>query len=652
MRVVTVVVAALTVLVASAVGSSASVARAAEASGVAPEVDVLALSSLPGAALTLHLDVLGGELRGTDFNDRHGLDVLEVPPFSVDGDPALSADERALVHRTWASLAEDFAPFAVNVTTARPPADALHRSSQDDGRYGLRVVLTQDMVVDAACHCGGAATFDAFGAVGSASTWGGTVLVFSNGGPHGGLGATAAHEVGHTLGLLHDGRDGSAYHDGAGGWAPIMGAPWEAPLTQWSAGEYAGATTRQDDLALIAARIPLRADEPWGLQLDPGDGAQHGVVTTRRDVDAWTVVGTGRTATVTASTATPTGGRDPNLDLALTLRRPGAAPVVVDPAGVADATWRGRVPAGEVWTVEVDGVGHGDPRAPGGYSDYGSVGTYAVSVSGVADAPGFRPVLPELPVLTGGSTWTSAPTTTTSTGDGAAGTSPYVFRAAGLPAGLTMAGDGRISGTPSEGGTFGFTVAATDATGAVASVAGHVTVRFPAPVVTSTALPQARTGVPYTARLQAGSGDGRYTWRAVGGLPPGLVVASDGTLSGTTRAAGTWPLVVAVRSGGVETRRSLPLTVAAPVALPASRVLAPARVGQPWTASFRITGGVPAFRWGYRNVPPGMSVSLTPSRTALTLAGRPTRAGTWHVVVAVADGGGTRSERVYTVTVR
>src|SRR5262249_26837211 len=79
-----------------------------------------------------------------------------------------------------------------------------------------------------------------------------------------------SHEIGHNLGLSHDGRtDGVEYYTGHGSgntsWAPIMGAGYGRNVTQWSKGDYYLANNTQDDLATIAAKISYRSD-------DRGDG--------------------------------------------------------------------------------------------------------------------------------------------------------------------------------------------------------------------------------------------------------------------------------------------------------------------------------------------------------------------------------------------
>ncbi|MBU0678991.1 MAG: zinc-binding dehydrogenase [Verrucomicrobia bacterium] len=76
-----------------------------------------------------------------------------------------------------------------------------------------------------------------------------------------------SHEVGHTLGLYHDGRTSppEEYYAGHGsgitGWAPIMGVGYYREFVQWSKGEYANANNSEDDLAIISALIAYLADD-------------------------------------------------------------------------------------------------------------------------------------------------------------------------------------------------------------------------------------------------------------------------------------------------------------------------------------------------------------------------------------------------------
>ena len=65
------------------------------------------------------------------------------------------------------------------------------------------------------------------------------------------LGEVSSHEVGHTVGLSHDGNSSTSYYSGHGNWAPIMGSGYNRNVTQWSKGEYANANQLQNDLTII-----------------------------------------------------------------------------------------------------------------------------------------------------------------------------------------------------------------------------------------------------------------------------------------------------------------------------------------------------------------------------------------------------------------
>jgi hypothetical protein len=71
-------------------------------------------------------------------------------------------------------------------------------------------------------------------------------------------------------------------------------------------------------------------------------------------------------------------------------------------------------------------------------------------------------------------------------------------------------------------------------------------------ITTTSPLPGGTVGVPYSQLLQATGGTPPYTWTATG-VPAGLTLSSNGTLSGTPTATGTSGIVVTVTDSAVTT---------------------------------------------------------------------------------------------------
>ena len=428
--------------------------------------------SRPGADVTVYLDFEGETLEGTHWNDA----VYEGDPPTLvrEAIPTLNfegaaAADTAFVEEVWAAVAEDYAPFDVNVTIAEPKDDDLYKTSADDDKYGSHVIITDsyDETLPEAAGTGGLAWL---GGVGSDYLTGALVFTEGVGGGNSAdatarsIADTASHEAGHNFGLQHDGHGDDEYYQPTDGvWGPIMGATYQVPLSQWSMGEYNESTQGQDDLAIITDRSkaeelfvgwqnasgefataycydptevdddnPQPGDEVYGIDendecdtsdvytatftytdradpaadevdgtldtakaLDNTDGTFEAAsaIETSDDVDVYSVTTTGGTVSATVEVA----DLHPNLDAKLTLRDEAGDEIAAnDPAaeresedvaiGLGASVSVDDLAAGTYY-LSVEGVGFGDPSTAtggptgnaGGYTDYGSLGYFALS---------------------------------------------------------------------------------------------------------------------------------------------------------------------------------------------------------------------------------------------------------------------------------
>ncbi|HSJ33033.1 MAG TPA: putative Ig domain-containing protein [Longimicrobiales bacterium] len=113
-----------------------------------------------------------------------------------------------------------------------------------------------------------------------------------------------------------------------------------------------------------------------------------------------------------------------------------------------------------------------------------------------------------------------------------------------LPTGMTLAGDGALTGIPAEGGTFTFTVRVTDGAARTA-VRGLTLIVNRVPTIAVSSLPPGQPGEAYAAQLMATGGTGTYTWSVVGGaLPDGLTLSAGGSITGTPTSVGSTTFTV------------------------------------------------------------------------------------------------------------
>ncbi|MDZ4288289.1 MAG: S8 family serine peptidase [Prosthecobacter sp.] len=144
------------------------------------------------------------------------------------------------------------------------------------------------------------------------------------------------------------------------------------------------------------------------------------------------------------------------------------------------------------------------------------------------------------------------------------GTGPYTWalQAGALPTGMKFASTGLLSGTPTQAGTFNFTVAITDSLGLVLTqdFAMTVTATYLKPVVNPITLGVTTIGVPYTYTVSATNYPKSFN---ITKLPTGLTyAAATGVISGRPTVSGTFQVQVkATNPGGTSDIVIAPLVV-------------------------------------------------------------------------------------------
>ena len=322
---------------------------------------VIPLESLPGVTAVLYLDFDGEKGPHQNWGN---FDALPASNLSV-----------SKIFEVWRRVAEDYAPFNLNVTTdLQVYLDAPENSRQ-------RCIITP--TTTAASGAGGVAFLGSFNWSGDVPCW-----AFYTSGKA--AAEVISHELGHALRLGHDGRNPSeGYYGGHGnadvGWTPIMGVGYYKNLSQWSRGEYANANNTQDDTQIIADHnnnIGFRNDDHGNtvdnasyLEIFPDDSVKNdGTITTPNDFDVLIFTTTGGQADLKIEPES----MGPNLDLLAELYDSNNTLLLSsNPDTELNATLSANLNAGS-YTVRVSGVGRGDVLG-NGYSDYGSLGTYAIT---------------------------------------------------------------------------------------------------------------------------------------------------------------------------------------------------------------------------------------------------------------------------------
>ncbi|KRA95595.1 hypothetical protein ASD83_18260 [Devosia sp. Root685] len=218
------------------------------------------------------------------------------------------------------------------------------------------------------------------------------------------------------------------------------------------------------------------------------------------------------------------------------------------------------------------------------------------------------------------------------------GTAPYHVSLAGrLPAGMTFANE-MIAGTPTESGTFSFSVFADDSVGASDTRGYTLSVRPPTISVSPGSLPGGTVASAYSQSLSAFGGTAPYSFSVSGTLPPGITMGPTGLLSGTPSSPGSYTfsaIVADSTTGDGPYLASFPYTlVIAPPSLSLSPSLPNATVGQAYAETISATGGSAPYTFSLASgaLPAGLSLGADGS-----ISGTAQEDGTFNFTVSAQD---------------
>ena len=274
------------------------------------------------------------------------------------------------------------------------------------------------------------------------------------------------------------------------------------------------------------------------------------------------------------------------------------------------------------------------------------LGTSDVFLAGVATSTASFPDLSPL-VLQGATVNRGYSAQLTITG----GTAPltWTLHAGTLPAGLSLSSGGVLSGTPTATGSASVFVKVTDSGNACAIREYRVTVN-PQPSVPQTALPAWTETRAYSKPIPVIGGTGPYVWAATSGaVPAGLAVTTDGYVSGTPTAPGSYSFGLSVEdvhgatANGTDSLVINALPQITTTSLPEWTQLSP------YLGVLAVSGGTPPFTW---SVPSGtFPLDKALGATSGSLSGNTLLAGDYTFDAKLTDAAGAAATRTLTLHV-
>ena len=248
------------------------------------------------------------------------------------------------------------------------------------------------------------------------------------------------------------------------------------------------------------------------------------------------------------------------------------------------------------------------------------------------------------------------------------GSPPYTWSilSGSLPPNMNLATNGTISGSPTSGGFYSFTVSAVDTKTNRATKALSIFVITPLTINSPSPMPVATVGVAYSVNLTASGGFPPYTFTVQGSLPPGINLSSSGSISGIPNTAGNYSFMVTAidnpnsgtapagsdRLAALSTpdnsgSKNLSITVAPALIFTTASPLPDGSVGVVYSQKIVASGGTPPYSFFTSStLPAGLTLG-----TDGTLSGTPTATGTSTFTVSVSDSNQVTSSKPYQLTI-
>ncbi|WP_341210629.1 putative Ig domain-containing protein [Sphingomonas paucimobilis] len=228
------------------------------------------------------------------------------------------------------------------------------------------------------------------------------------------------------------------------------------------------------------------------------------------------------------------------------------------------------------------------------------------------------------------------------------GTAPYSYAvtAGALPTGVTLSSNGMLAGTPTQSGSFTFSITATDSsTGSGpyrATRSYTLSIAAPALALDPAALANATVGAAYSQAVTATGGTAPYSYAVTAGaLPAGIGLATNGALSGTPTAGGSYSFTItatdatATGNGGPYTTvRGYTLVVAAASVAVGPASLPDGRYEAAYKQALTASGGTAPYRYAVTDgaLPAGVTLAADG-----TLSGTPSAFGRFAFTVTATD---------------